>query len=313
MEDPNLTMEEYIELEAEKALRRGQTFNWETTTYEKVRYCEDINYFKDFKTDFPAIVFDDPLATDHKILSEPTVSPLDDNGINFKLSFDESDDEAYTITYDINSFSYKLIFVNDLKLDSKNDDNKVNISSKDVVIEQSDSGIDDVPLGGEVDELMVDPEFDEMDDNDDDDDVWDENDEWLMAPVMPSRATVTFSSTYEMDNLEYRHGVLMRKMEEFSDVEVADSIAIGEIHPRVATVEEQVAKMDEGRAWLAPRLKMWNGEDFSYIKWQKIRSSKRMVTSISILEKQLQDVPVIFDFLEVFPNDLPGLPPPRQV
>nr|GEW20540.1 hypothetical protein [Tanacetum cinerariifolium] len=142
MEDPNLTMEEYIELEAEKALRRGQTFNWETTTYGKVRYCEDINYFKDFETDFPAIVFDDPLATNHKILSEPTVSPLDDNGINFKLSFDESDDEAYTITYNINSFSYKLIFVNDLKLDSENDDNKVNISSNDVVIEQSDSGID---------------------------------------------------------------------------------------------------------------------------------------------------------------------------
>nr|GEZ92506.1 hypothetical protein [Tanacetum cinerariifolium] len=62
----------------------------------------------------------------------------------------------------------------------------------------------DVPLGGEVDEPMVDPEFDEMDDNVDDDD---------------------------MDNLEYRHGVLTRNMEEFSDVKVADSITIGEIHP----------------------------------------------------------------------------------
>nr|GEW79508.1 hypothetical protein [Tanacetum cinerariifolium] len=41
-DDANLTMEEYIELEAEKARRR-------------------------------AIVFDDPLGTDHKILSEPTL------------------------------------------------------------------------------------------------------------------------------------------------------------------------------------------------------------------------------------------------
>nr|GFB03195.1 putative reverse transcriptase domain-containing protein [Tanacetum cinerariifolium] len=30
-------------------------------------------------------------------------------------------------------------------------------------------------------------------------------------------------------------------------------------------------------------------------------------------KKQLQDVPVICNFPEVFPDDLPGLPPPRQV
>nr|GEW50484.1 putative reverse transcriptase domain-containing protein [Tanacetum cinerariifolium] len=30
-------------------------------------------------------------------------------------------------------------------------------------------------------------------------------------------------------------------------------------------------------------------------------------------EKRIEDVPVICYFLEVFPEDLPGLPPPRQV
>nr|GEV53477.1 putative reverse transcriptase domain-containing protein [Tanacetum cinerariifolium] len=30
-------------------------------------------------------------------------------------------------------------------------------------------------------------------------------------------------------------------------------------------------------------------------------------------EKRLEDVPIIRDFLEVFPDDLPGFPPPRQV
>nr|GEW00423.1 hypothetical protein [Tanacetum cinerariifolium] len=107
-----------------------------------------------------------------------------------------------------------------------------------------------------------------MDDND-----WDDEVEWLMAPVTPPRATMTVSSTYEvggpstaaiegpffplpalglpvpptvnedlgtrLGNLEYRHGVLTRKMEEVSDAEVADSIAIGEIHPRMANVGEQ--------------------------------------------------------------------------
>nr|GEW46378.1 putative reverse transcriptase domain-containing protein [Tanacetum cinerariifolium] len=36
-------------------------------------------------------------------------------------------------------------------------------------------------------------------------------------------------------------------------------------------------------------------------------------SSVSQLKKQLQDVPVIRNFPEVFPDDLPGLPPPRQV
>ncbi|GJZ40798.1 hypothetical protein Tco_0587684 [Tanacetum coccineum] len=38
----------------------------------------------------------------------------------------------------------------------------------------------DVPLGGEIDEPMVDPGFDEEEMDGDDDDVWDEDDEWLL-------------------------------------------------------------------------------------------------------------------------------------
>ncbi|GJZ12727.1 putative reverse transcriptase domain-containing protein [Tanacetum coccineum] len=37
------------------------------------------------------------------------------------------------------------------------------------------------------------------------------------------------------------------------------------------------------------------------------------VTEPKSKEKRLEDVPVIRDFLEVFPDELPGLPPPRQV
>ncbi|GKF22685.1 hypothetical protein Tco_0075007, partial [Tanacetum coccineum] len=144
MDNPDITMEEYIELEVENARRHGQTFNWETATYGKVRYHEDIDYFKDFETDFLAIVFNDPLATGHKISSEPTVSPHRDDRIDFdfKISFDESDDEDYIVSYDKKSFSYKLTSVNDLKTDSENDNDEVNISSDDVAIEQSDNGID---------------------------------------------------------------------------------------------------------------------------------------------------------------------------
>ncbi|GKA41684.1 hypothetical protein Tco_0734344 [Tanacetum coccineum] len=103
-----------------------------------------------------------------------------------------------------------------------------------------------------------------------------------MAPVTPSRATVTLLSTYEvgepssttpgtlfpagqpflgmthgtsvppsviddlcvrMGNLEYGHGALVKKMGTVSDAQVADGISIGEIWPRVTTVEGQVQVM----------------------------------------------------------------------
>ncbi|GJX23497.1 hypothetical protein Tco_0227942 [Tanacetum coccineum] len=53
MDDPNITMEEYIRLQEEKALRHGRTFNWQTATYGKVEYYEDEDDC--LTTEFPAI------------------------------------------------------------------------------------------------------------------------------------------------------------------------------------------------------------------------------------------------------------------
>ncbi|GKD59332.1 putative reverse transcriptase domain-containing protein [Tanacetum coccineum] len=44
-----------------------------------------------------------------------------------------------------------------------------------------------------------------------------------------------------------------------------------------------------------------------------VESNKVHVTEKKLKEKRLEEVPVIHDFPEVFPDDLPGLPPPRQV
>nr|GEU63696.1 hypothetical protein [Tanacetum cinerariifolium] len=102
----------------EKARRRGQVYNWETATYGKIWYDEDVYYLRSFKMEFPAIiyndaltsrpevssdfknefsaiVYNDALATNHKISSEPLISPLDNNEIDFRMSLDKSDDEDY--------------------------------------------------------------------------------------------------------------------------------------------------------------------------------------------------------------------------
>ncbi|GJV99422.1 hypothetical protein Tco_1554674 [Tanacetum coccineum] len=96
MDDSNMTMEEYIKLEEEKAHRS-------------------------------AIVFNDTLTSEATLSCEPTVSSLNDNKFNFKISFDEFNDEDYTVI--LNSFSYKIISTNDLKTDLENDNEKVNMPS----------------------------------------------------------------------------------------------------------------------------------------------------------------------------------------
>nr|GEV02343.1 hypothetical protein [Tanacetum cinerariifolium] len=77
----------------------------------------------------------------------------------------------------------------------------------------------------------------------------------LPAPGLPVPPTVIEDLGTRLGNLEYRHGVLLRKMEEVSDDEVADSIAIEEIHPRVATVREQVQVMESQAGQVVSRLK----------------------------------------------------------
>ncbi|GKE55692.1 hypothetical protein Tco_1494877 [Tanacetum coccineum] len=54
--------------------------------------------FTNFETEFPAIVFDDTLMSDAALSCESSVSPLNKNEIEFRISFYESDDEDYMPT-----------------------------------------------------------------------------------------------------------------------------------------------------------------------------------------------------------------------
>nr|GEU87238.1 retrovirus-related Pol polyprotein from transposon TNT 1-94 [Tanacetum cinerariifolium] len=76
MDNPNITIKEYIRLEKEKACRNGKVYNWETVTYGKIWYDEDVHDLRSIETEFPAIVFDDADALTSKsdFLTEPTVS-----------------------------------------------------------------------------------------------------------------------------------------------------------------------------------------------------------------------------------------------
>ncbi|GJU99282.1 hypothetical protein Tco_1328553 [Tanacetum coccineum] len=127
MEDLDMTMEEYVQYETEKALRNAEVYNWETATYGKIRYVEDINDLKFFETKFPAIVYDDALSFESGFSSNPTVSSQHVNEINLnnETSLSKNDDEEYNVISYNDLFPFNIIYVNNSKLDTDNDDNEI--------------------------------------------------------------------------------------------------------------------------------------------------------------------------------------------
>ncbi|GJU66744.1 hypothetical protein Tco_1253003 [Tanacetum coccineum] len=128
MDNPNITMEEYIRLEEERAQKRGETLNWQTARFVRIEHYYEDEYFTYFKAEFPAIVLgntntissqgtklkeykaekedseiefpaivlNDASTSDTTLSYEPTVSIPSNDDIDFRISFDESDDEDYT-------------------------------------------------------------------------------------------------------------------------------------------------------------------------------------------------------------------------
>nr|GEU94720.1 hypothetical protein [Tanacetum cinerariifolium] len=105
MDNPNITIEEYTRLEEEKAYRFVETkfqaidFNDNLTSEEALpcdpRYFDDLDFFKEFENEFPAIVYNDALKSKLDFLTEYTLSPqhIDEFDLKDKTSLSESDFE----------------------------------------------------------------------------------------------------------------------------------------------------------------------------------------------------------------------------
>ncbi|GKC73571.1 hypothetical protein Tco_1119454 [Tanacetum coccineum] len=97
MDNPNITMEEYIRLEEEKARKCGKVFNWETAKYD--------------------------------FLTEPTLSPQHINEFDLKdeTSLSECDEVEQNVLYFNDLFPFNIIYLDNLQSDKDNDDNKIDI------------------------------------------------------------------------------------------------------------------------------------------------------------------------------------------
>nr|GEX58274.1 retrovirus-related Pol polyprotein from transposon TNT 1-94 [Tanacetum cinerariifolium] len=116
-----------IRLEEEKACRRGKVYNGKTAMYGKIWDNEDVHDLRYVEIEFPAIVFNETLTSEATLSCEPMVSSLNDE-IDFRFLCHESDNEDWMVIFDKNSFSYKIIAMNNMKMNSENDNEKVNMS-----------------------------------------------------------------------------------------------------------------------------------------------------------------------------------------
>ncbi|GJV26565.1 hypothetical protein Tco_1379260 [Tanacetum coccineum] len=122
MDDPNITKENTIMIEEEKARRHGKVFNWETAKYGKIWDNEDVHDLGSVETEFLAIVFDDAFTSKvtHSCEPTPTVSYFDD--LDYFKDFDK---EFPAIVYN-DALTSKLDFLTE-PTDKDNDDDKVDI------------------------------------------------------------------------------------------------------------------------------------------------------------------------------------------
>nr|GEW48895.1 MAK10-like protein [Tanacetum cinerariifolium] len=147
IDDPNITTEEYIRLEEEKACRRGKGDNDKvnipsfTSPEPEAGYSNDLDYFKGFENEFPAIVYNDALKSKLDSLTEPTISPqhIDEFNLKDETSLSEYDDEEQNILYLNNLFPFNVTYMDDQKSDTDNDNDEI-------VIEQSLMDMSVVPL-----------------------------------------------------------------------------------------------------------------------------------------------------------------------
>ncbi|GKC07461.1 hypothetical protein Tco_0999071 [Tanacetum coccineum] len=129
MDDPNITMEEYIRLEEEKARSLvAIVYNKALTSDVALSYSEnDID-----KVNMPLFSSSEP--------TEPTVSPqyIDEFNLKNETSLSKCDGEEQNIIYFNDLFPFTVIYPDDLKSDKDNDDD--NIDSKQFSKDNTDVG-----------------------------------------------------------------------------------------------------------------------------------------------------------------------------
>ncbi|GJX96980.1 hypothetical protein Tco_0352778 [Tanacetum coccineum] len=103
-----------------------------------VSCLNDLDFFKDFENEFPAVVYNDALTSKSDFSTEPTLSPqhIDEFDLEDETSFSECDKKEQNVLYFNDLFPFNVIYPDELKTDTDNDNDKVDIehSSRDLSV-----------------------------------------------------------------------------------------------------------------------------------------------------------------------------------
>ncbi|GKF80474.1 hypothetical protein Tco_0239076, partial [Tanacetum coccineum] len=103
-----------------------------------VSYFDDLDCFKEFEKEFPAIVYNDAQTFILDFLTEPTLSRqhIDEFNLKDETSLFEYDEEEQNVICFNDLFPFNVIYPNDSKSDTGNDNDKIDIehSSRDLSV-----------------------------------------------------------------------------------------------------------------------------------------------------------------------------------
>ncbi|GJR36736.1 hypothetical protein Tco_1212420 [Tanacetum coccineum] len=103
-----------------------------------VSYFDDLDFFKDFENEFPAIVYNDAQTSKSDLLTEPILNPqhIDEFNLKDETSLSECDEEEQNVLNFNDLFPFNVIYPDELKTDTDNDNDKVDIehSSEDLSV-----------------------------------------------------------------------------------------------------------------------------------------------------------------------------------
>ncbi|GJZ92135.1 hypothetical protein Tco_0664200 [Tanacetum coccineum] len=119
-----------------------------------ISYFDDLDFFIDFENEFPAIVYNDALTSKSDFSTEPTLSPqhIDEFDLKDETSLSECDEEEQNILYFNDVFPFNVIYPDELKTDTDNDDDKIDI-------EQSSGDLSVKPLPDVINTDIVDTTY----------------------------------------------------------------------------------------------------------------------------------------------------------
>ncbi|GKE31355.1 hypothetical protein Tco_1450677 [Tanacetum coccineum] len=123
MDDPNITMEEYIRLEEEKPRRHDLGNDRPLSLNLTIDY--DLDYFNDFENEFPVIVYNDGLTSKSYLGIKPLINSecIDEFNLTDETSSFEYDEEI-VLRFNV-LFNY--IHPDDLKSGKDDDHNSIDI------------------------------------------------------------------------------------------------------------------------------------------------------------------------------------------